>query len=56
MAKFEEVMRPTIDSQIGKFDFSLQGFMTYFCESRTDKVDKILQTLLDFSMRHDVRL
>jgi hypothetical protein len=54
LSAFEERMKPTIDSQTEKFNTALRAFMAFFCESRTDKVDKIVQTLLDFSMRHDV--
>ncbi len=30
-------------------------FMEYFCETKVDKIDKILQILLEFSLRHNVK-
>ena len=53
---FEKDGKRLLQEEYLKFESSLSAFLGYFAETKVEKGDKIVQTLLDFTLRHNVNL
>ena len=53
---YEKNGRALLEDLTSRFEHSVACFMEYFMLEKRDKIDKVLQCMLDFSVRHNVRL